>query len=55
MGYGAIYQFVMMFPDLVVSEVEVNWDSIKCVRSSERSERAMPGVVGYVCVRHPLR
>ena len=36
MGYGAIYQFVM-FPDRVVSEVEVSWDSIKCVRSSERS------------------
>ena len=51
MGYGAIYQFVM-FPDRVVSEVEVSWDSIKCVRSSERSERApsMPGVVRYVCV-----
>ena len=55
MGYGAIYQFVMMFPDRVVSEVEVSWDSIKCVRSSERSERAMPGVVRDVCVRHPLR
>jgi len=50
MGYGAIYQFVMMFPDRVVSEVEVSWDSIKCVRSSERSERAIPGVVRYVCV-----
>ena len=55
MGYGAIYQFVM-FPDRVVSEVKVSWDSIKCVRSSvrssERSERAcaMPGVVRNVSV-----
>ena len=52
MGYGAIYQFVM-FPDRVVSEVEVSWDSIKCVRSSERSERASAlyagCVVRYVC------
>jgi hypothetical protein len=54
MGYGAIYEFVM-FPDRVVSEVEVSWDSVKCVRSSERSERAMPSVVRYVCVRHPAR
>ena len=55
MGYGAIYQFVMMFPDRVVSKVEDSLDSIKCVRASERSERDMPGVVRYVCVRHPLR
>lgn len=54
MGYGAIYEFVM-FSDRVVSEVEVSWDSVKCVRSSERSERAMPSVVRYVCVRHPAR
>ena len=38
MGYGAIYQFS---------------DSIKCVRSSERSERAMPGVVRYVVCQAP--
>ena len=52
MGYGAIYEFVM-FPDRVVSEVEVSWDSVKCVRSSERSERAMPGVVRYVVCQAP--
>ena len=56
MGYGAIYRFVMMFPGRVVSKVEVSWDSIKCVRSSERAASALlPGVVRYVCVRHPLR
>jgi hypothetical protein len=40
-GYGAIYQFVMMFPDRVVSKVEDSCDSIKCVRASDRTASAL--------------